>query len=171
MTAGDGAVESRILVAGIGNIFLGDDGFGPEVMRRVTGRFADPEVRVVDYGIAGMHLAYDLLDGWDALVLVDAVPDQGAPGSLRVFEADHATLNGTPALDAHGMDPATVFATLRALGGVAPRTVVVGCEVADLDEGIGLSDPVQAAIPHAVAAVESAVTMLRRPAPHPVSEG
>lgn len=151
----------RILVAGIGNIFLGDDGFGPEVLGHVSSRLADTDVRAVDYGIGGMHLAYDLLDGWDALVLVDAVPNRGAPGALRVFEADHATLNGTAALDAHGMDPATVFASLRALGGTAPRTIVVGCEVADTEEGIGLSEPVQAAIPDALTAVESAVMLLR----------
>ena len=163
-------MTSRILVAGIGNIFLGDDGFGPEVLRRVSDRFDGPGVRAVDYGIGGMHLAYELLDDWDALVLVDAVPDCGSPGTLHVFEADHASLDGTAALDAHGMDPATVFASLRALGGVAPRTVVVGCEVADVDEGIGLSGPVQAAIPNAVAAVESAVAMLRDEARDTVRE-
>lgn len=154
-------MTSRILVAGIGNIFLGDDGFGPEVLCHAAPRLAGSEqVRAVDYGIRGMHLAYDLLEGWDALVLVDAVPNQGAPGTVRVFEADHESLSATAELDAHGMDPAAVFASLQALGGVAPRTVVVGCEVADVDEGIGLSEPVQAAIPDAVAAVESAVALL-----------
>ncbi|HET9877600.1 MAG TPA: hydrogenase maturation protease [Mycobacterium sp.] len=160
----------RILVAGIGNIFLGDDGFGPEVLRHVSDRFAEPEVRVVDYGIGGMHLAYDLLEGWDALVLVDALPDRGAPGTVHVFEADHTSLGGTAGLDAHGMDPATVFASLRALGGAPPRTVVVGCEVADVGDGIGLSAPVQAAIPDAVAAIESAVAMLRDDARETVRE-
>jgi hydrogenase maturation protease len=153
-------MASRILVAGIGNIFLGDDGFGSEVLRHVSDRFADPGVRVADYGIGGMHLAYDLLEHWDALVLVDALPDRGSPGTLHVFEADHESLGGTAALDAHAMDPATVFASLAALGGVAPRTVVIGCEVADVEEGIGLSAPVKAAIPEAVAAVDSAVAML-----------
>jgi hydrogenase maturation protease len=151
----------RILVAGIGNIFLGDDGFGPEVLRQVVERVSGrDDVHAVDYGTGGMHLAYDLLDGWDALVLVDAVPERGSPGMLRVFEADHTSLGGSAALDGHAMDPATVFASLRALGGVPPRTVVVGCEVADVADGIGLSDSVQAAIPDAVAAVESAVAML-----------
>jgi hydrogenase maturation protease len=154
-------MTSRILVAGIGNIFLGDDGFGSEVLRHVSDWSAEPEVRVVDYGIGGLHLAYDLLEDWDALVLVDAVPDRGSPGTIHVFEADHESLGGAAELDAHGMDPATVFASLAALGGVAPRTVVVGCEVADIEEGMGLSTAVQAAIPDAVAAVESAVTMLR----------
>ncbi len=155
-------MASRILVAGIGNIFLGDDGFGPEVLRHVPERLADGHgVRLVDYGIGGVHLAYDLLDGWDAVVLVDALPNRGSPGSLHVFEADHASLEATGAVDAHGMDPAAVFASLRALGGDDPRTIVVGCEVADVADGIGLSAAVESAVPGAVAAVESAVAMLR----------
>ena len=78
-------ITSHILVAGIGNIFLGDDGFGPEVIRHVGPQPADARVRFVDYGIRGMHLAYDLLEGWDALVLVDALPSRGSPGTLHVF--------------------------------------------------------------------------------------
>jgi hydrogenase maturation protease len=154
-------VTARILVAGIGNIFLGDDGFGPEVVRHLCpdGRVADG-VRVVDYGIRGMHLAYDLLDGWDALVLIDAVPDRGTPGEVRVFEADHESVSGATGLDAHSMDPNAVFASLRALGGCPPRTVVVGCQVQDVADGIGLSKPVGAAVPVAVRAVESAIAML-----------
>jgi hydrogenase maturation protease len=150
----------RILVAGIGNIFLGDDGFGPEVLRRLTDQLASESVRVSDYGIGGMHLAYDLLEQWDALVLVDALPNRGSPGRVHVFEADHGSLASTPALDAHAMDPAAVFASLRALGGVAPRTIVVGCEVADVADRMGLSEAVRAAVPEAVTAVESAVAML-----------
>ena len=76
-----------------------------------------------------MHLAYDLLDGWDALVLVDALPSRGSPGTLHVFEADHETLSAAAGLDAHAMDPAAVFASLAALGGTPPYTVVIGCEV------------------------------------------
>jgi hydrogenase maturation protease len=152
----------RILVAGIGNIFLGDDGFGPEVLRHVSARLAGREgLRITDYGIGGMHLAYDLLEDWDALVLVDAVPNRGSPGAVHVFEADHASPGSTAALDAHGMDPATVFASLHALGGAPPRTIVVGCEVADVAESMGLSEVVQAAVPDAVAAVESAVALLQ----------
>ncbi len=155
-------MASRILVAGIGNIFLGDDGFGPEVLRHVPQHLADVQgVRLTDYGIRGMHLAYDLLDGWDALVLVDAIPNRGSPGSVHVFEAEHTSLQDSAAIDAHGMDPAAVFASLRALGGEDPRTIVVGCEVADVGDGIGLSAAVESAVPGAVAAVESAVAMLR----------
>ena len=121
----------------------------------------DDQVRIIDYGIRGMHLAYDLLDGWDALVLVDAIPDRGAPGTVRVFEADHETLATTAGFDAHSMDPGAVFASLAALGGTAPRTVVVGCEVQTVADGIGLSDAVNAAIPEAVRAVRTVLTMLR----------
>jgi len=80
---------------------------------------------------------------------------------VHVFEADHESPDSPAGLDAHGMDPVTVFASLRALGGTAPRTVVVGCEVADVSEGMGLSEQVAAAVPAAVRAVEGAVTMLR----------
>jgi hydrogenase maturation protease len=153
-------MTARILVAGIGNIFLGDDGFGPEVMRHVLGRPSDSGVHPVDYGIRGMHLAYDLLEEWRALVLVDALPNRGAPGTLHVFEADHESLSATAGLEAHSMDPAAVFATLTALGGTAPRTIVVGCEVENIEEGMGLSEPVAAAVPGAVAAINDVVADL-----------
>ena len=153
-------MTARILVAGIGNIFLGDDGFGSEVIRHVVGQPTDADVHTVDYGIRGMHLAYDLLEEWRALVLVDALPNRGAPGTLHVFEADHETLSPTAGLEAHSMDPAAVFATLTALGGTAPRTIVVGCEVEDIDEGMGLSEPVAAAVPGAVAAINDVLAGL-----------
>jgi hydrogenase maturation protease len=151
---------SRILVAGIGNIFLGDDGFGPEVMRHVPQELASPRVQLVDYGIRGMHLAYDLLDGCAALVLVDAVPNQGKPGAIHVFEADYETLSATARLDAHAMDPCAVFASLNALGGTPPHTVVIGCEVENVEEGIGLSETVAKAVPEAARALQSVVTDL-----------
>jgi hydrogenase maturation protease len=160
-------MTARILVAGIGNIFLGDDGFGPEVMRHVVGRGLGADVHPVDYGIRGMHLAYDLLEEWHALVLVDALPNRGAPGALHVFEADHETLCSSAGLEAHSMDPAAVFATLSALGGTAPKTIVIGCEVENIDEGMGLSEPVAAAVPVAVAAINDVLADLavRSPAP------
>jgi hydrogenase maturation protease len=155
-------MASRILIAGIGNIFLGDDGFGSEVMRHVCGRVNGSDgVRATDYGIGGMHLAYDLLEDWDALVLVDAIPNRGSPGTVHVFEADHESPDAPASLDAHSMDPVAVFASLRALGGTPPRTIVVGCEVADVNDGMGLSEPVEAAVPEAVRAVDSAVALLR----------
>lgn len=149
-------------MAGIGNIFQNDDGFGPEVVRHASARLrGDAAVRIVDYGIRGMHLAYDLLEEWDALVLIDALPNQGSPGTVHVFEADLASLSATGGLEAHSMDPAAVFSTLRTLDGVAPHTVVVGCEVDDVDEGLGLSEPVSAAVPEAVRVVEEVVARLQ----------
>ena len=123
------------------------------MIKRAGGRLADTGARVEDYGIRGMHLAYDLLEEWDALVLVDALPGRGSPGTLHVFEADHESLVTTPVLDAHSMDPAAVFASLAALGGQPPHTMVVGCEVENVEEGIGLSSVVDAAVDDAGDAV------------------
>jgi hydrogenase maturation protease len=138
-------------------------------MRHVPQELAGPHVELVDYGIRGMHLAYDLLDGCDALVLVDAIPNAGTPGTLHVFEADHESLSAAAGLDAHAMDPGAVFASLNALGGTPPYTIVIGCEVANTDEGIGLSDVVASAVPDAVRAVENVLSDLL--ARTPVREG
>jgi hydrogenase maturation protease len=143
---------SGVLVAGIGNIFLTDDGFGSEVARRLSREPLGDDVRVVDYGIRGMHLAYDLLDGYDALVVVDALPGQGAPGDLSVLEVGPDDL-GEGELDAHGMAPVSVLASLGQLGGALPRTYVVGCRPADVGEGMGLTPAVEAAVDRAVALV------------------
>lgn len=116
---------------------------------------------VTDYGVRGLHLAYDLLDPWAALILVDAVPDRGTPGTVHVFETSHEFLSMKVGFDAHAMDPAAVFASLNALGGTAPPTVVIGCEVGTVEEGIGLSPRVAAAVPVAVEAVGATVTELR----------
>ncbi len=146
-------MTQRVLVAGVGNLFLSDDGFGPEVVRRLSALGCVPDhVRVVDYGIRGMHLAYDLLDGYDGLVIVDAIPGGGASGDVTVLEVREGDL-GSGELDAHGMDPVAVLANLNRLGGSLPPTYVVGCRPATVEEGIGLSAPVEAAIPTAVDAV------------------
>jgi hydrogenase maturation protease len=137
-----------VLVAGIGNLFNSDDGFGPEVVRRM-GDLAGEHVRVVDYGIRGMHLAYDLLDGYDALVLVDVVPRGEAPGDITVLEVGPDDL-GTDDFDPHGMNPVAVLASLGSLGGTLPPTYVVGCRPESTEEGMGLSESVAAAVPHAV---------------------
>jgi hydrogenase maturation protease len=129
-------------------------------MRHVPQELAGPHVELVDYGIRGMHLAYDLLDGCDALVLVDAIPNTGAPGTVHVFEADHESLAAAAGLDAHAMDPGAVFASLNALGGTPPYTIVIGCEVTNVDEGIGLSDAVASAVPDAVRAIEDVLSDL-----------
>ncbi|MEP6599917.1 MAG: hydrogenase maturation protease [Actinomycetota bacterium] len=157
MSAASGASDPvgahpRVLVAGVGNIFLGDDGFGPAVARRLAAHALPDGVRVVDYGIRGMHLAYDLLDGWDVLVVVDTIPARGQPGAVQLLEV---TADDVPraAMDAHGMDPVSVLAGVTALGGSLPRTLVVGCQPARLDEGIGLSADVEAGVERAVAEV------------------
>lgn len=129
-------------------------------MRCVPTDLTGPRVQVRDYGIGGMHLAYDLLDRWDALLLVDAIPDRGAPGTLHVFDADIENLRAATGLDAHAMDPAAVFASLSALGGSPPYTVVIGCEVDCIDEGMGLSETVAAAVPDAVRAIDDVVSEL-----------
>lgn len=144
----------NVLVAGIGNLFLGDDGFGPEAVRRLAGEPVRAGVRVVDYGIRGMHLAYDLLDGYDLLVLVDALPGAGTPGEVVVLDVRPDDL-GPAEFDAHGMNPVAVLGGLSRLGGTLPPTVVVGCRVASVAEGIGLSPPVAAAVPAAVSAVRA----------------
>ncbi|OBK77617.1 peptidase M52 [Mycobacterium sp. 1164985.4] len=130
------------------------------MMRRVPPDLAGSHVAVTDYGIGGMHLAYDLLDGCDALVLVDAIPNRGAPGTLHVFEADLDNAGAAMGLDAHAMDAAAVFASLNALGGTPPFTVVIGCEVDRVEEGIGLSDAVASAVPQAVRVIGEVVAGL-----------
>ena len=147
-------MAERTLVAGIGNIFLGDDGFGCEVVRQLSEQGLPPAARVVDYGIRGMHLAYDLLDGWDRLVLVDSLPDRGAPGRLQILEVGPDDV-AHGELDAHGMDPAAVLSALGALGGRLPPTTLVGAQVADVQERIGLSPVMAAAVPAAVVAVRA----------------
>jgi hydrogenase maturation protease len=146
-------MSPRVLVAGIGNLFLGDDGFGSEAARRLAAEPLPEGVSVVDYGIRGMHLAFDLLAGYDALVLVDALPHGGSPGDVTVLEVGEDDL-GEGEFDAHGMNPAAVLAGLGALGGRLPaRTHVVGCEPRDVGEGIGLSPEVEAAVDTAVSAI------------------
>jgi hydrogenase maturation protease len=151
-----------ILIAGIGNIFLGDDGFGVEVIRRLGGREFPPGIRVADFGIRGYDLAYALLDGHDITILVDAVGRGGAPGTLFVIEPD---VTGHSAMDAHTMNPESVLQLARAMGPVRGRIILVGCEPATLggEEGhMGLSDPVLAAVDEAARLIEDLVAKLLR---------
>jgi hydrogenase maturation protease len=153
-----GRPAPRILVAGIGNVFRTDDGFGCEVVRRLAAEAMPDGVRVTDYGIRGLHLAYDLLDPWDALVLVDALPDRGDLGSVAVIDVGPGDVGQGRQVDAHGMDPATVLASLAALGGRLPaRTLVVGCQVADTGDGMGVTPRVAAAVDEAVRTVRTLV--------------
>src|ERR1700716_3516802 len=116
----------RILLAGIGNVFLGDDGFGVALAERLARRALPPGTDVVDFGIRGMDLAYAMQDGYDTVVMLDATPRGQTPGTLYVIEAE--TDAEEVALDAHGMDPVKVLGLVRELGGAPPRTFVVGCE-------------------------------------------
>jgi hydrogenase maturation protease len=157
--AAAGAAGARVLVAGIGNVFLGDDGFGVALADRLARDALPAGVEVVDYGIRGMDLACAMLDGWDAVVLLDAMPRGGRPGTLYVVEPeldeDHV------AVEAHGMDPVAVLATARALGGALPRTLVVGCEPSAVPAGdeadvvAELSEPVRAALDEALRLVHA----------------
>ena len=150
-------MTGRMLIAGVGNIFLGDDGFGVEVASRLAAAGLPDWVRVADYGISGMHLAYDLAEGFETTILVDATPRGGDPGTVYVLELDPAAPpasavpnRGIPLLDGHGMQPDVVFGMLNLLGADAGRVLLVGCEPASIDERIGLSEPVAAAVGEAV---------------------
>ncbi|MGI8416360.1 MAG: hydrogenase maturation protease [Nakamurella sp.] len=142
----------RVLVAGVGNVFLGDDGFGSEVARQLIGSPLPAGVVVTDYGIRGMHLAYDLLDGWDMLVLIDLLPTRGRPGAVHIVEVDLEAIAGQ-APDPHGMAPHAVLSAVGSMGGTLPPTVLIGCEPEDTEERLGLSPIVAAAVQPAVAAV------------------
>ena len=163
--------QQRVLVAGIGNIFMGDDAFGVEVARRLQMRPLPPDVRVVDFGIRGFDLAYALCAQPDATVLIDATPRGGRPGELYVIEPDAAELaDGEEAatIEPHGMDPLRVLRLAYAMGARSARVLVVGCEPSpltedDVDAGVlGLSEPVQRAIDPAVELVESVLSDLIR---------
>jgi hydrogenase maturation protease len=176
-------MTGRTLIACLGNIFLGDDGFGVEVARRLAGQELPEGVRVTDYGIRGMHLAYDLAEGFDTTILVDATKRGDEPGTVYVIEpqparpaaADHGTDDGAGGdgagggrpleamslFNAHGMQPDVVLDMAGTLGADAGRVLVVGCEPASLQEGIGLSPPVAAAVDEAVRVVTRLVTAER----------
>ncbi|MDQ5809758.1 MAG: hydrogenase maturation protease [Actinomycetota bacterium] len=153
----------RILVAGVGNVFLGDDGFGVEVVRRLAGRKLPEGVEVVDFGIRGLDLAYALQRDYEVVVFVDATPRGQEPGTVYLIEPEIEE-DGEVSLDTHGMDPVKVIKLSRALGARPPRTLVVGCEPQvvvsgeDYDDMImELSEPVRAAVEEAVKLVESLV--------------
>lgn len=156
--------KPTILVAGIGNIFLGDDAFGVEVVRRLATRQLPADVRVTDFGIRGFDLAYALQDGYETTILVDACPRGGAPGTLFVIEPDLKALDDPEApqavVEAHAMNPVSVLRMARAMNIEVRNVLLVGCEPATLggEQGeMGLSAPVQRAVGDAVKLVESLI--------------
>lgn len=158
-------MTSRILVAGIGNIFLGDDAFGCEVIQRIHSRRFPDYVRVEDFGIRGFDLAYALMDDYEAIILVDAVPRGEQPGTLYMIEPDLSALDDTGPVEmmveTHGMNPMKVLAMVKALGGEPKRILLVGCEpMPSNEERMGLSEPVEAAVDEAVGMVESLIARI-----------
>jgi hydrogenase maturation protease len=151
----------RILIACVGNIFLGDDGFGVEVARRLSERSLPDGVLVKDFGIRGFDLTYALLDPYNLVVLVDACPRGDAPGTVYLIEPEAAAPEtGEAALDLHGMNPMNALRLVRSMGGEASRILVVGCEPEELgghDGKLGLSEPVQAAVGEAVQLIEGLI--------------
>ena len=161
-------MSRRVLIAGIGNIFLGDDGFGVEVVKRLAGRELPEGVEVVDFGIRGLDLAYALQDDYEAVVFVDALPRGEEPGTVYLIEPEIED-DGVVSMDTHGMDPVKVIKLGRALGAPPTRTLVVGCEPKviltgeDYDDMLmELSEPVEAAVREAVEMVESLANKICR---------
>jgi len=159
------AVKPTILVAGIGNIFLGDDAFGVEVVRRLMNRNLPAEARVVDFGIRGLDLAYALQDSYDTTILIDAFPHEQTPGTVSIVEPDTSEIAEAPnsLVEAHSMHPLNVLRMAAAMNGSLNRVLLVGCEPESLggDEGyMGLSKPVEAAVDEAVNATEALIRRL-----------
>jgi len=161
-------MSKRVLIAGVGNIFLGDDGFGVEVVKRLAGRELPEGVEVKDFGIRGMDLAYALQDDYELVVFVDATPRGEKPGTVYLIEPEIEE-DGEVALDTHGMDPVKVMKLSRVLGARPTRILVVGCEPQVILSGedyddmlMELSEPVLAAVEEAAKLVESLVEEIGR---------
>jgi hydrogenase maturation protease len=157
-------VEGKVLVAGVGNIFLGDDAFGVEVVQKLAQRSLPDHVRVVDFGIRSYDLAYALMEPWELVILVDAVPMGDRPGTIYTIEPDLPAEGAAPAtggFDAHTMNPVSVLQMVSALGGKPSRMLVVGCEPANVEADMagqmGLSAPVQNAVEEAVRTIEEII--------------
>ena len=154
-------MNGKVLVACVGNVFLGDDAFGVEVAKRLAGRQLPEGVSVIDFGIRSYDLAYALMNDWDLKILVDALPRGGNPGTIYVMEPELPTNVGQDALDAHSMNPVAVLQLVGALGGEVGRLLVVGCEPETVEpsaEGeMGLSGPVGAAVEEAVRVIEGLI--------------
>ncbi len=161
-----------ILVAGVGNSWLRDDGFGGEVARRLEQRGLPEGVAVMDAGTGGLDLAYEVMRGYDALVILDVSAQGGEPGTLYVIEPDEDSIKGAiedgETINPHAMDPHTVLRFVKSTGAWPGRVVVIACEPADVDDvGWGLSGPVKEAVDRAVELVLETIDELRaEPAQH-----
>jgi hydrogenase maturation protease len=153
----------RVLVAGIGNVFLSDDGFGVEVIRRLSTESLGDDVDVVDFGIRAVHLAFDLADGrYDGAILVDAVAKGGEPGTLYVIDPDLANNSrASTVADAHNLTPDAVLAWIRQIGGTTPRVIVLGCEPATTEESMALSLPVANSIDLAIQMIRALISEMK----------
>ena len=166
----------RILIAGIGNIFFGDDAFGCEVASQLRRKPLPEGVRVIDFGIRSYDLAYAIMNGYDATILVDATPQGSAPGTIYLIEPDLKRLDDMPheAVNAHSMNPVRVLQLVRSLGGKPGWLRVVGCEpaVLEAEEGaMGLSEKVQAAVAPAIEMIETLIHQILEEAGNPVVSG
>ena len=164
--------NERILVAGIGNIFFGDDAFGVEVIRELARIHLPEQVSAVDFGIRGYDLAYAIMDGYAATILVDITARGEPPGTLYLIELDQEKIAGLEATipDGHSLEPVSVLRLVQSLGGQITRLYLVGCEPAVLeteDGQIGLSEPVRAAVPEAVQMIQRVLNQLLSEAPGP----
>jgi hydrogenase maturation protease len=158
--------EKQILVAGVGNAWLQDDAFGAECARRLEARGVPRGVTVMDFGTGGLDLAYELMRGYDALVLLDASRQGGEPGTLYVLEPSMEELSGPiedgDVINPHAMDPQTVLRFVGAIGGFSGKVVVIGCEPGEVDDvGLGLTPPVEAAVERALRLVGETLEELR----------
>jgi hydrogenase maturation protease len=159
-----------ILIAGVGNAWLRDDGFGGEVARRLEQRELPPGVSVMDAGTGGLDLAYEVMRGYDGLVILDVSQQGGAPGTLYVMEPDEASVEGGiedgASINPHGMDPQTVLRFVKSIGAWPGRVVVVACEPAQVEQmGWGLSEEVDGSVERAVELVLETIAELRAGAP------
>ncbi len=173
-------VKGSVLVAGVGNIFLSADGFGVEVVRQLCNRQIDvpPSVTICDYGIRGVHLVYELLNGYDTLILVDAMATGEVPGTVSAFEVDPLQVASpgeisqegalySPQIDSHAMKPDVVLSMLASLGGTLGKVIVVGCEPLSTEESMGLSGPVAAAVDRAA---EMVIALIGQATTHTLEE-
>ncbi|MGI8904161.1 MAG: hydrogenase maturation protease [Solirubrobacteraceae bacterium] len=156
----------KILVAGVGNAWLRDDGFGGEVARRLEQSELDEGVSVMDVGTGGLDLAYEVMRGYDALVILDVSKQGGEPGTLYVMEPEEdsvqASIDDGEMINPHAMDPQTVLRFVKSLGAWPARVVVIACEPGDVEEmGWGLTEPVKDAVERAVALVIETIADLR----------